>query len=163
MCGTYHFSFLHRTIMASTEERHREIRLWRESLIHPVRATREEVEAVMTLLATLQAFFSGLRCGCHKSCIDRIFRTFLRQRGSLAVNNLMKVPCTPLVGTCRDQAWRIDLPRTGVLDLRNSVMFYVSDTPIVSRRNYRTLSLGSWYVWQLCVQRTKTTERCLQG
>jgi hypothetical protein len=125
---------------------------WRESLIHPVRATREEVEAVITMLTTSQAFFSGLRCGCHKSSIDRIFRTFLRQRRFLAVNNQMKVTCIPL-----------DLPRMGVLDLGDSVMYYMSDTPVGSRRNYRTLSLGGWYVWQLCVQRTKTTERCLQG
>jgi hypothetical protein len=44
-----------------------------------VRATREEVQEVMTLLATSDARFSGLRCGSHKSTIDRVMRSFLRE------------------------------------------------------------------------------------
>jgi hypothetical protein len=108
-----------------------------------VRPTREEVQEVITLLATAEAWFSGLRCGCQKSCIDRVFRTYL------------------IVLTFSDRAWKNVLRQKEVLVLRTESVMYVSGTPVGSRCRYRPVSLGGWYVWQLCLQRKKTTERCL--
>jgi hypothetical protein len=107
-----------------------------------VRATREEVQEVMTLLARSDARFSGLRSGCHKSTIDRVMRTYLRQRGSLAVDSLMYVTCTPLVLTLSDRVWTNVLRLPGVRVLDTERLQYVSGTPIGPRSRYRVVSLG---------------------
>ena len=126
-----------------------------------VRATREEVQEVMTLLARSDARFSGLRSGCHKSTIDRVMRTYLRQRGSLAVDSLMYVTCTPLVLTLSDRVWTNVLRLPGVRVLDTERLQSVSGTPVGPRSRYRVVSLGGWFVWQLHLQRVKTTKRCL--
>jgi hypothetical protein len=142
--GTVDLLYMHRNIMPT------------------VRAGREEVQEVMTLLATSNARFSGLRCGCHKSSIDRVMRTFLRQRGSLAVDSLMHVSSTPLVLTFSDRVWSNVLRLPGVLVLGTDRLHYVSGTPLGPRCRYRAVSLGGWYVLQLHLQRVKTTKRCLR-
>jgi hypothetical protein len=141
VCGTVHLSFLHRIIIPE---------VW---------ATREEVQQMNTLLAASDAWFNGLRCGSRNSCTDRVWRTFLRRRGSLAAESVMYVSCTPVVSTCSDRVWRNFLRRRGLL-AAESVM-YVSGTPVGASRRYRTVSLGGWFVLQLHLQRVRTKERCL--
>ncbi len=110
------------------------------STMPEVWATRDDVQRMDDILVASEAWFNGLRVGIQDSCIDRVWRVFLRQRRrSLASDSLMYVSCPPVGGSHTS--------------LASDSLMYVS--------RHQTVSLVGWFVLQLHLQRVRTKGRCL--